>query len=114
MKTQLSKGATAIIILIAVAILGWFGWRSISTSGIITIDEEATFRAAEKRAKENGVDLRTIPEWAPRYYKYHPEEKPLSTAGIGHENAPATSLPASSPGSGQPGQSPAGGPPAMH
>jgi hypothetical protein len=94
MKQQVGKITMVVIIVIAVGILGWYGMRTVGSSESGATNEEAVFRAAEKRARENGVDLRTMPEWADRYYKYHPEEKrPISSASGTAAPAPSTGLP---------------------
>src|SRR5690242_18202358 len=89
MKQKISTGMAAVITLIVVAIVALIGWRVLASSGTIEVNEEATFREAERKAKANGVDLRTNPEWAPKYYKYHPEEKPLASVVAGPGGAPA-------------------------
>lgn len=96
MKGQVNKGAAAIIIAVAAILLGWFGWRTLYSPGTIQIDKEGTYQEVEKRAKANGVDLRTIPQWAGEYYKHHPEEKPSASVAA---NAPASaaSLPPGAP-----------------
>src|SRR5258708_2034133 len=112
MKGQVSKGAAAIIILVAVVVLVWFGWRTVGSSGAVQMDEETAFRAAEKKAKMNGVALRTIPQWAGTYYKYHPEEKPADASAPNPGGPPVTSLPPGAAAAPSNGGAPP--PPIMH
>jgi hypothetical protein len=93
MKQKIGTGMATVIAVIAVAVIAFFGWRTVASSGTIEVNEEATFREAEKKAKANGVDLRTIPEWAPKYYKYHPEEKPVNGALPSPSGAPPMAPP---------------------
>ena len=93
MKQKISIGVLTLITVLAVAIVALLGWRTIASTGTLDVNEEAIFRDAEKKAKANGVDLRTIPEWAPKYYKYHPEEKPAIAAGAGPLGAPSIAGP---------------------
>jgi hypothetical protein len=109
MKRQISKGAAIAIIVVVVALLGWFGMRAMETPENRGLDEEKTFRDAERTAKSNGVDIKTIPQWTGLYYKYHPEEKPPSAAPAA---TPKTELPpgaATAPSNANPGA-----PPTMH
>jgi hypothetical protein len=76
MKRELGKGVAIAAIALAVALIGWVGWRAMETPENRGLNEEAIFRAAEKKAKANGVDIRKVPQWGALYYKYHPEEKP--------------------------------------
>jgi hypothetical protein len=98
MKQKIGTGVAAVITVLVVVIVALIGWRTLASSTTVEPNEEATFREAEKKAKANGVDLRTIPEWAPRYYKYHPEEKPPDAAGTGLNGAPAMAPPPASGG----------------
>ncbi len=111
MNTRVSNAVIAVVILVVLAVLGWVGWRYAGPSTVaVQADEEKSFRAAEANAKKNGIDLRTVPQWAGLYYKYHPEEKPPSAAA-GPSGAPTTALP---PGSPPPSAADTAGPPAMH
>jgi hypothetical protein len=77
-KVEINQIVFGAIIVVFVAVVGWFGWNMMETPENRGLDGEAIFRAAEKKAKANGVDLRTVPQWAGVYYKYHPEQKPGS------------------------------------
>ncbi len=97
MKVQIGKGVAIAVIAGVVALLGWLGWQYAETPENRGLNEEAIFRAVEKKAKSNGVDLRTIPQWVGPYYKYHPEEKPATQSASA---APPASQP---PGAAQAG-----------
>ena len=103
MKIQINKEVFVAIVVVVVAGIGWFGWGLMETPENRGLDGEAIFRAAEKKAKSNGVDLRTVPQWAGVYYKYHPEQKPGSVAvqSIGPpktDPSEVSSTPAAAPG----------------
>ena len=78
MKKELNKGVFFAILAIVVVLLGWWGWWAMETPENRGLSEEKEFRAAEAKARANGIDLRRVPQWAGLYYKYHPEEKPPS------------------------------------
>src|SRR5438876_8450007 len=109
MKREIGKRTAIAIVLVVVAILGWFGWRAMETPENRGLDEEKIFRDAERTAKSNGVDIKTIPQWTALYYKYHPEEKP---GAVQAASPPKTDLPAGAAAA-QPNQAP-GAPPMMH
>jgi len=88
MKREIGKGAGIAVIVVVLAVLGWFGWRSMETPENRGLNEEQIFREAEKKAKANGVDIKTLPVWGALYYKYHPEEKP--TTGVAEAATPPT------------------------
>jgi hypothetical protein len=103
MKIKINNAVVAVIVAIFVAGIGWYGWRMMETPENRGLDEEAIFRAAEKKAKSNGVDLRTVPQWAGVYYKYHPEEKPgvVAVQSIGPPKTDPSEInrpPATAPG----------------
>jgi hypothetical protein len=75
MKKEIGKPVFFAVIALVVAALAWFGWNAIETPENRGLNEEAIFREAEKKARANGVDIRTLPQWGELYYKYHPEEK---------------------------------------
>lgn len=94
MKQKVNAGTVAVILVIVAALLGFVGWRMMGPgAGANQQSEETAFRQAEKQAKANGVDIRTIAQWAPLYYKYHPEETPPAGAAAGPSGAPTTALP---------------------
>ncbi len=98
MKKKVGKGAAIAIIAVAVAVIGWLGWYFSENPYNRGLNEEAIFRAAEAKAKSNGIDLRTAPgAWPGLYYKYHPEEKPPSGKTAPAAPAPA-GLPIGAPG----------------
>ncbi len=92
MKREIGKGAGIAIIVALLITLAWFGWRQMETPENRGLNEEQIFREAEKKAKANGVDIKTLPVWSGLYYKYHPEEKPPSGA-VEAASPPATALP---------------------
>ena len=92
MKKEIGKGAGIAIIVVVVIVLGWFGMRAMETPENRGLNEEQIFREAEKKAKANGVDIKTLPVWGELYYKYHPEEKPPSGA-VEAASPPTTTLP---------------------
>jgi hypothetical protein len=108
MKKEVSKPLFVVIIALVLVAAGWIGWRFMETPENRGLNEEAIFREAEKKAKANGVDIRTLPQWGALYYKYHPEEKPPAAGaavaptmpappgGVGM--APGATSPPSAPG----------------
>ena len=92
MKKEVGKGAAIAIVVVVIAVLGWFGWHAMETPENRGLNEEQIFRDAEKKAKANGVDIRTLPIWGELYYKYHPEEK-RPAATVEAATPPATALP---------------------
>lgn len=102
MKKEIGKVTFFAIIVVVLIAIGWAFMYFSETPENRGLDEEAIFRAAEKKAKSNGINLRDIPEWSALYYKYHPEEKP-PTGSASSEVPPTTVIPrpAVSPSSGQ-------------
>lgn len=88
MKKQVSKPLFFAILAIVAVAIGWYGWNSMETPENRGLDEEAIFRAAEKKAKEHGIDIRTVPKWSELYYKYHPGEKPPSPTQAASDTPP--------------------------
>jgi hypothetical protein len=93
---EIGKVAAGVAIVVIVVLIGWFASNWMETPENRGLDGEAIFRAAEKHAKSNGVDIKTIPQWTGIYYKYHPEEKPGS-APTTPGTAPQTALPTAPP-----------------
>lgn len=93
MKRKIGTPVAVIAIVAVVALIGWLGWYYTENPYNRGLNEEAIFRAAEAKAKKNGIDLRTAPgAWPGLYYKYHPEEKP--PAGVAEAaSPPKTALP---------------------
>jgi len=81
MKREIGKPVFFLIIAVVAVAAGWFGWRLMETPENRGLDEKATFLAAERKAKSNGIDIKTVPGWTALYYKYHPEEKPATAGG---------------------------------
>lgn len=98
MKKQISKPVFFAILAVVVIAIAWFGWNSMETPENRGLNEEAIFRAAEAKAKANGVDIRTLPNWGALYYKYHPEEKPPTASGQPGVSPSVPEAPPSAPG----------------
>lgn len=96
MKVKIGTPIAVVVIVGVVVLLGWLGWYYSETPYNRGLDKEAIYQAVEKRAKEHGVDLRTVPQWVGPYYEHHPEERPKTQTA----SAPPSMLP---PGSLRPG-----------
>jgi hypothetical protein len=92
MKREIGKFTFFAVIVLILAAIGWAFLYFSETPENRGLNEEAIFRAAEKKARANGVDIRALPKWGELYYKYHPEEKPPSKTSAS-EAPPATTIP---------------------
>ncbi|HXG24663.1 MAG TPA: hypothetical protein VNJ09_08930 [Chthonomonadales bacterium] len=92
MKKEIGKLTFFAVIVLVLVTIGWAFLYFSETPENRGLNEEAIFRAAEKKAKAHGVDIRTLPKWGELYYKYHPEEKP-PMGGASSEVPPTTVIP---------------------
>jgi hypothetical protein len=98
MLREIGKPVFFAILAVVVVVILWVGWNMTKNPYERGLDEKALFLAAEKKAKSNGIDIRTVPNWGALYYKYHPEEKPPTAAQAAGPVPAPDAIPGTTPG----------------
>ena len=96
MMQEVGKPVFFVILALVAVVIVWIGWTSMKGPYERGLDEKALFLAAEQKAKSNGIDIRTVPNWGALYNKYHPEAKP--DTGAQPAGPAAEAIPGLAPG----------------
>jgi hypothetical protein len=95
---KIGKPVFFVILAVVIVVIGWVGWNATKNPYEGGLDEKALFLAAEQKAKSNGVDIRTVPNWGALYYKYHPGAKPPTAAQPPGSGPAPSAIPGLTPG----------------